>query len=206
MSSDIESYKARISSYSISQLEEILLSLDRNRFPDKYEVVKKALHRLKSDEESAAEAPSPPSENLEKTIVDESSLKSDKIADSTDDNNSSKEKISPSEELTENETLETEQKEETTSKKISEEFNSDEEEKDQDGPDIFQMLITALAVITSVMALYCILLINYDLPGKSQMEKIAVKLPGSFSEKGTADPDEEKTEEISPEEKAEETP
>ena len=66
MSSDLEQFKIKISAYSVDQLEEVLISLNKDKFPEKYQLVRETLANKKGKS-----APLP-SDNFQATVVDTS--------------------------------------------------------------------------------------------------------------------------------------
>lgn len=72
MENDIEQYKVKISGYSSEQLEEILISLNRDKFPEKYKVVREMLAAKMNAHSSVSEGmggPLPEVNDEEKTEV-----------------------------------------------------------------------------------------------------------------------------------------
>ena len=75
MDSELAQYKVKINNYSISQLEEILISLNKDKYPEKYQLVREALANMMSNiNKSSEENPSAVLESMSNKVNSEEKL------------------------------------------------------------------------------------------------------------------------------------
>jgi len=157
MSEDLEQFRKKIESYNQDQLEEVLVTLNKLKFPDKFEVVKEVLaqttgrglkeDQLKTDSRSSEEA-----DKESDNVVREQEASSVKSYDYSKHVVSSVKK-----------------------KSIS-------DPKQAAGLKSSPVLVV-LAVLTSLIAVYVMLQTSIPLPGKPFITKLANKISGRNLEK-----------------------
>jgi hypothetical protein len=171
MNSELEQYKAKISNYSVSQLEEILVSLNKHKFPQKYELVQGTLERKKGPAPSPGGDPS--EEEAEKTEVasprisksDETAVREPETPPSPEASGEKAGKEAPADEAGET----------TRPKPTSIEVDT------EDAPDLVFPALATLAILTTLFAVYLLLAAAFELPGKQAFVDIGNKLPGSLT-------------------------
>jgi len=165
----LEQFKMKIADYSLEQLEEVLISLNKDKFPEKYQVVRETLSNKKGG------GAYNPSESMHTTVVDirhTSKIQIPSLSSETPNIIASKPQALP----------------ETTSLSNSIASPSSSlplpapqvkalDSKEEPGRSGLQLFFLISVVLTSLLAIYCALLSTMDLPGKSLMLKMAQKLP-----------------------------
>lgn len=187
MDNDLEQYKAKISSYSVGQLEEILISLNREKFPEKFDIIREALALKTNSGQSAFELPRRDGqEDADKTEV------APPTVDIKPPKQDTKEFVKPEDKTSGPETAETKPLPQVKEKieTLAEPFKSKvksvkqmiEEEPEEEVPErsggggFISGLLGFFVIITSCFALYILLCMSFNLPGKQAIVEIGNKL------------------------------
>ncbi len=153
MNNELSEYKRKIENYSKEQLEDILISLNKDKFPEKYELVKEVLANNFYSKSSVTKTYEPEPQRIEE--------------------HETKEEASPEARETNAEQPLKKVEVSTKIKKTpSLDFN-----KDQTPTGNVPGLLIFLALISSVAAVYVLLMCIVELPGKSLILNVIKKLP-----------------------------
>lgn len=191
MSEDLERFKNKILQYSIDQLEDILISLNKEKFPEKYQLVLESLAHKKGEpfipspllqteppvQEQATVSLKPSDQDMAPPPVADQETQAMTVEPAALPHDQ-KEILQEEEKALAPEPV-FPQKEAPSESKVSSGKQKEEsfQPAGKGGDGVVFGLLTFLVVLTSLMAAYCLLLGSFDLPGKGQLLEIAKKLP-----------------------------
>ena len=198
MSGDLDEFKKKISNYSVEQLEEILISINTDKFPEKHQIVH---DYLRKKVENISDDPGPKNSNLDATLIDESRVKPSENASQVSDSlvkPKLTEKIHPQSYIdTESINKDSESKIENPAKEqvFSQDKNKSEkkppteekreyksvykydESKEKEEVSLLQFGLWTSVILSGILALYIMALTFFDLPGKEQVLEFSKILP-----------------------------
>jgi hypothetical protein len=157
MDSELEKYKEKIKSYTVEELEEILISLNKEKFPEKYELVRNFLAEKNTGSDVFA---------LQQEKKSEAESNFQKIEEISNASEMNKE----TETFIQNEPKSVKSLSSKQTDSISDQIVHSSE-----------LILGLLTIITSVVAVYILLASTFNLPGKGLIVETGKKLPGVSS-------------------------
>jgi hypothetical protein len=179
----LEQFRAKISSYSADQLEEVLISLNKDKFPEKYQWVREALAHKKREAFFSSENMQS-TEVIFKTVTEsQSAFSLSQTSPATETPITSSLPPSPTS-LDASKNLSSQSSgtdggigPETQSNQANQGAAPQVDLKEKPRESVLQRFLLFLVIVTSIAAIYCSLLPTMPLPGKSFVLKIAQTIP-----------------------------